>query len=99
MSLAPVQTFLKLMISYTALPGWYGIDEEESEMTLSFWYLLQEALWSVDFVTDRTHTSEDQWTVANALYAELVTTLKRKVTWPNPAQLASWTKGNCVPLF
>ncbi|TDL27101.1 ARM repeat-containing protein [Rickenella mellea] len=88
----PIQNFLKLILSYTALPGYYGIDEEESEMTLSFWYLLQEAMWSVDFVTDRTHTTENQWVVANGLYTELVATLKRKVTWPNQTQLSSWNK-------
>jgi len=26
------------------------MDEEESEMTLPFWYLFQEALWSTDFI-------------------------------------------------
>lgn len=43
------QTFLRLLLAYTGLPGYYGVDEEESEMTLGFWYLLQEALWSTDF--------------------------------------------------
>lgn len=47
-----VQTFIRLMFSYTALPGYYGVDEEESEMTLSFWYLLQESLWSIDWLTE-----------------------------------------------
>lgn len=28
------------------------MDEDESEMTLPFWYLLQEALWSVDTDTE-----------------------------------------------
>ncbi|KAI0937932.1 hypothetical protein AcW1_002387 [Taiwanofungus camphoratus] len=41
-----VQNFLRLLLSYTALPGFYGADEEESEMTLGFWYLFQEALWN-----------------------------------------------------
>lgn len=43
-----VQTFLHLLLSFTATPGYYGIDEEESESTLGFWYLFQEALWSVE---------------------------------------------------
>lgn len=49
LSTPPVQTFVRLLFTYTSLPGYYGVDEEESEMTLSFWYLLQESLWSVDF--------------------------------------------------
>ncbi|KAH7905355.1 armadillo-type protein [Hygrophoropsis aurantiaca] len=44
-----IQRFLRLILGYTALPGWYGVDEEESEMTLGFWYLLQESLWSADY--------------------------------------------------
>jgi hypothetical protein len=47
-----VQTFIRLLFYYTALPGFYGVDEEESEMTLSFWYLLQESLWSVDWTAE-----------------------------------------------
>jgi hypothetical protein len=42
------QTFLRLLLAYTGLPGYFGVDEEESEMTLPFWYLFQEALWSGD---------------------------------------------------
>lgn len=44
-----IQRFLRLILGYTALPGWYGVDEDESEMTLGFWYLLQESLWSADY--------------------------------------------------
>jgi hypothetical protein len=47
-----VQTFLKLLLSYTSLPGFYGADEEESEMTLGFWYLFQEAIWSAACYVD-----------------------------------------------
>lgn len=43
-----VQTYLHLLLSFTSTPGYYGVDEEESEMTLGFWYLFQEALWSVE---------------------------------------------------
>jgi len=44
-----VEDFLRLVLTYTRLPGYYGVDEEESEMTLGFWYLFQEALRSTDF--------------------------------------------------
>ena len=46
------QNFLRLLLSYTGLPGYYGVDEEESEMTLGFWYLFQEALWSTNLYAD-----------------------------------------------
>jgi hypothetical protein len=35
------------MLIYTGFPGYYGVDEEDSEATLGFWYLLQESLWEV----------------------------------------------------
>lgn len=110
-----VQSFIRLLFTYTALPGYYGIDEEESEMTLSFWYLLQEALWNVDYGDDDAAESAlTDWAesvqgkqdsrqaseepksnpgVATPIYAELVQVLKRKVSWPGKAELATWTKG------
>ncbi|EJD04736.1 ARM repeat-containing protein [Fomitiporia mediterranea MF3/22] len=56
-----VQTFVRLLFSYTALPGSYGVDEDESEMTLSFWYLLQEALWTVDYGDDLAEAALEDW--------------------------------------
>lgn len=48
-----VKTFMRLLLAFTSLPGYYGVDEEESEMTLMFWCELQETLWSsIDRVGD-----------------------------------------------
>jgi hypothetical protein len=55
-----VQTFLKFLLAYTALPGFYGADEDESEMTLGFWYLFQEALWNTDYYFLQVGTGNDQ---------------------------------------
>jgi len=44
---AQVQEFLRCMLIYTGFAGYYGVDEEDSETTLGFWYLLQESLWEV----------------------------------------------------
>ncbi|CDO75722.1 hypothetical protein BN946_scf184493.g20 [Trametes cinnabarina] len=97
-----VQNFLKLLLQYTALPGYYGVDEEESEMTLSFWYLFQEALWNVDYGFDVTEDDDsgnlaeerdrDMMPVAKAVYSELVTVLRRKVVWPPRDILNRWTR-------
>lgn len=87
-----VQAFLHLMLSFTALPGSYGVDEEESERVLGFWYLLQEALWSVEFPSETEVTREkEMWALAKAVYAELVAALRTKVRWP-PSP-TGWTKG------
>ena len=98
------------MLAYTNLPGYWGSDEEESDLTLGFWYLFQEALWSVDpeFEDDETAIRQsatpegEQATVSRAVYYELVVALRRKVEWPNRQTFSYWTRGqshslcNCV---
>ena len=95
-----VQTFLRLVMSYTTLPGFYGQDEEESEMTLGFWFLLQEALWSTDYHFEeldedvpRPDTDGAPWEMARAVYTELVCGLRKKVRWPDRNLQKTWTKG------
>ena len=91
-----VQAFLHIMLSFTALPGSYGVDEEESERTLGFWYLLQEALWEVEFPPETEVTREkEMWVLAKSVYAELVAALRTKVRWPLPT--AGWAKGAWFP--
>ncbi|KAI0350564.1 ARM repeat-containing protein [Trametes cingulata] len=97
-----VQNFLRVLLQYTALPGFYGVDEEESEMTLSFWYLFQEALWNVDYGFDVAEDGDagnqaeerdrDMMPVAKAVYSELVAVLRRKVVWPPRNVLNGWTR-------
>ena len=98
-----VQHFLRLLLAYTALPGYYGAEEEESEMTLSFWYLFQEALWNTDFGFDVAEDGDagneaeererDMMPVARAVYTELVAVLRRKVVWPPRPVLDTWARG------
>jgi hypothetical protein len=79
-------------------------------MTLGFWYLFQEALWSVDYsyeegddefengrppLDEETEKEKQQNLVAKAVYSELVQVLRRKVVWPQTSLLNSWTKGRC----
>ena len=98
------QNFLRLLLVYTGLPGYYGVDEEESEMTLGFWYLLQEALWSTDSygedgdddqsprVPETGAGGESQQVLtAKAVFRELVQTLRRKVVFPPPN--SGWSRG------
>lgn len=98
-----VQTFLRLLLAYTALPGYYAADEEESELTLGFWYLFQEALWAAEYEQDFDYTGEEvpdgrgqteppQWPIAKAVYSELVQVLRRKVEWPDALTLRTWPR-------
>lgn len=97
------QTFLRLLLSYTAFPGYFGVDEEESELVLGFWYLFQEALWAGDYYipegsSDGLDDGQDggkqgQMEVAKAVYIELVQVLRRKVAFPPTGH--GWSKGAC----
>ncbi|KJA24831.1 hypothetical protein HYPSUDRAFT_65152 [Hypholoma sublateritium FD-334 SS-4] len=85
------QNFLRLLLVFTGLPGYYGVDEEESEMTLGFWYLLQETLWSMNDDDQSPRVPEtgeggesQQVLTAKAVFRELVKTLQRKVVFPPP---------------
>jgi hypothetical protein len=96
-----VQAYLRTLLSYTGLPGSAGLDEDESEMTLAFWYLFQESLWTADyhpdFDEDGTGPSGlegEQAAVTQALYRELVQILRRKVVWPSDS---SWPRGEYLP--
>ena len=102
-----VQNFLRLILAYTALPGCYGVDEEESEMTLGFWYLLQEALWTTDFCIENGNDDHSppplnlddtgqskQVAIAKAVYMELAKVLRRKVAFPPPG--SGWSRGERI---
>ena len=97
------QNFLRLLLAYTGLPGYYGVDEEESEMTLGFWYLYQEALWCTNYYFEdgdgeRSSVPPDtgegpEVLMAKAVYSELVKVLRRKVVFPpsGTGWLRGWT--------
>ena len=97
-----VQSFLRLLLGYTGLPGYFGVDEEESEMTLGFWYLFQESLWSVEYdeegdergsVPPADVEESNRLALVNAVYVELVRVLRGKVAWPPQSILSGWPKG------
>lgn len=99
-----VQKCLHLLLKFTGLPGYYGVDEEASEMTLGFWYLFQESLWSVEY-EDQAEDQDgipppadikekEQWAVVNAVYVQLVEALRRKVVWPDQHTVSQWARGD-----
>ena len=71
-------------------------------MTLGFWYLFQESLWSADYeeIDDEKDSvpppdvgERDRLALVNAVYVELVKILRSKVTWPPYTILSGWPKG------
>ncbi|KAG8848646.1 hypothetical protein FRB96_001053 [Tulasnella sp. 330] len=85
-----VQTLMRVILGYTGLPGWFGVDEDESELTLSFWFSLGEAVLDSDFGPDSEPT---RYATIQAVLVEMVLTLVRKSRWPTAAEgLGSWAK-------
>lgn len=71
-------------------------------MTLGFWYLFQESLWSVEYdegddeagsVPPADVEESNRLALVNAVYVELVKILRSKVAWPPPSTLSGWPKG------
>jgi hypothetical protein len=101
-----IQNYLRLLLTFTGLAGYYGIDEEESEMTLGFWYIFQEALWNDDSYREVPEEEEagghetsaekekKRQIVVRAVYSELVRVLRQKVIWPREEVLGGWTGGS-----
>ncbi|KAG9308679.1 armadillo-type protein [Chiua virens] len=96
-----IQGFLRLLLGYTGLPGYFGVDEEESEMTLGFWYLFQESLWSMEYEGEEDEggsipsgdvEENNRLALVNAVYVELVKILRSKVAWPPQSILSVWPK-------
>ncbi|KAI8584692.1 hypothetical protein K450DRAFT_217528 [Umbelopsis ramanniana AG] len=96
---------LELMMSLTTYPGYFGEDQEISEIPLNFWYVLQETLADKDWlpVTAEKHkqrnglTNEVIWLdkgVENTyvVYQQLVLALRDKAMLPSEAEFTHWSK-------
>ncbi|KAK0477030.1 armadillo-type protein [Armillaria novae-zelandiae] len=88
------QRYLRVMLDYTGLSGFFGADEETSELTLGFWYMLQEALWDLSTDDNRETNDGDPNVIAKAVYVELVKILRRKTTFPPRGH--GWSKDQII---
>ncbi|KAK0237224.1 armadillo-type protein [Armillaria nabsnona] len=88
------QRYLRVMLDYTGLSGYFGADEETSELTLGFWYMLQEALWDLSADDNRETNDGDPNVIAKAVYVELVKILRKKTTFPPRGH--GWSKDQII---
>ncbi|KAF9928681.1 hypothetical protein FBU30_002202, partial [Linnemannia zychae] len=56
-----IQVYLEMMMGFAGFPGFYAEDETTSDLTLNFWYMLQESLseLSAEDLEDNGHDSLD----------------------------------------
>lgn len=76
--------FFNLYLTCTNAPGYYPINENYSEKTFTFWFLLQDDLLSNYAGPDNTLL-----TIVKPLYISLTQVLLKKVAYPE--NLESWT--------
>ncbi|KAL7414593.1 armadillo-type protein [Mrakia frigida] len=91
LALPEVQTFFTLMLGFSSLPGYYGLDEDVSEMTLGFWSLFQEALTASPHIeTADAPVPGNEWNIALQIFGELLRRMRGKCVLPRDG--GGWMK-------
>jgi hypothetical protein len=88
-----IQLYVKTMLDFTGFPGYFGLDEEISDMTADFWLTFQDEIWSSGSTTGGDPERRNQ--VVKDIYVQLVKILRRKVTFPKDEE---WSKGSICHL-
>ncbi|XP_061192504.1 importin-13-like [Saccostrea echinata] len=79
--------FINLVLTCTAIPGHFPVDENFSNMFFTFWYLLQDGIQ--DSPTDRSKVLHQMFC---PVFLSLIQTLLVKVQYPEEEEYNSWTK-------
>ncbi|KAF7705936.1 importin-13 [Silurus meridionalis] len=80
------QALVSMILSCTAIPGHYPVDETSSSLTLTFWYTLQDDIMSLE-----TEKQTFYLQLYRPLYFQLVDVLLHKARFPNERDYASWS--------
>ncbi|KAK7101271.1 hypothetical protein V1264_024075 [Littorina saxatilis] len=79
--------FLHTIIKMAFPPGQYPVDENCSDMSFTFWYMLQDDVFECEEDDYRLLTP-----VFQPLYYNLIQVLLQKVQYPEEAEFESWSK-------
>ncbi|CAH1244188.1 IPO13 [Branchiostoma lanceolatum] len=77
---------IKIIMMCTGLPGRYPVDETASDMTFSFWYILQD-----DMIASEPAVFQDLCAYFIPLYMNLVEIMLIKVQYPPDSEYSTWT--------
>ncbi|KAK3567916.1 hypothetical protein QTP86_027266, partial [Hemibagrus guttatus] len=80
------QALVSMILSCTAVPGHYPVDETSSSLTLTFWYTLQDDITSLDSEKQTFYLQ-----LYRPVYFQLVDVLLHKARFPNEHDYASWS--------
>ncbi|XP_041359281.1 importin-13-like [Gigantopelta aegis] len=81
-----VMAFLHLVLFCTSMPGHFPVDENCSDLTFTFWYILQDEVGMVE-------VSKHQllFPVFQPIYFSLMEVLVHKVQYPSETEYAGWS--------
>ncbi|XP_060784754.1 importin-13 isoform X2 [Neoarius graeffei] len=80
------QALVSMILSCTAIPGNYPVDETSSSLTLTFWYTLQDDITSLE-----TEKQTFYLQLYRPVYFQLVDVLLHKARFPNEHDDTSWS--------
>eukprot|EP00158_Paraphelidium_tribonemae_P007810 Partr_v1_DN28366_c1_g1_i4_m79084 putative importin 13 len=90
-----VANLLQIILRCTDVSGYYAVDEEISEMTLNFWFILQDTVQdsslSIESLTGSNVDTSPQLSLIHQVYEQLVSILWRKSMLPSDAVLETWS--------
>ncbi|XP_056119602.1 importin-13 isoform X2 [Rhinichthys klamathensis goyatoka] len=80
------QALVSMIMSCTATPGRYPVDETSSSLTLTFWYTLQDEMTSLDAERQTLYLQ-----IYRPVYFQLVDVLLQKACFPRDEDYATWS--------
>jgi hypothetical protein len=104
-----VLAYLEILLGFTGFPGWYGVDEFESDvrvveiLTLTVVHLVCSQMTISFWVYFGEAVLDSNWNgdednsmmqTARSILLQLVRVLQKKCTWPPQEELQTWTKGS-----
>ncbi|CAH1775868.1 unnamed protein product [Owenia fusiformis] len=82
-----VRLLISMILQCTGLPGHFPVDESCSDITFTFWYILQDDILSCESANRVQLVRTFQ-----LVYISLVEVLLRKVQYPDDKEYTSWNK-------
>ena len=86
-------TFLQRLILLTSFPGYFGDDEQISDLGLPVWAYLQEEVTDNGIVATESGFGDPRWATVKQVFEALVDGLCRKVELPSDEEYQAWPKG------
>ncbi|XP_077062460.1 importin-13 isoform X2 [Siphateles boraxobius] len=80
------QALVSMIMSCTATPGRYPVDETSSSLTLTFWYTLQDEMTSLDAERQTLYLQ-----IYRPVYFQLVDVLLQKACFPRDEDYTTWS--------